>query len=116
MRPNSVSSVGDIAVWLTLFPWRVRPLPPALRQISDQRRGFGPFYPIPSGNPLVASVKHGNCVEARHQRATERADRRHDVLMITGFQQGRDHGVDGGILDAHVVARALRVRCLTAPI
>src|SRR6201995_3153478 len=118
MRPNSVASVGDVAGWLTsgLFSWRLLPLPPAFRQIPDERGGFGPFYPIPSGNPLVAGVKHGNCVEARHQRAIERADRGYEVRMITGFQQCRDRGVDGGILCAHVVARALRVGGLAAPI
>src|SRR6201995_780833 len=102
MRPNSVASVGDVAGWLTsgLFSWRLLPLAPAFRQIPAQRGGFGPFYPIPSGNPLVAGVKHGNCVEAGHQRAIERTNRRHEPRMVTGFEQCRYHGVDGGILRA----------------
>src|SRR5690349_6636795 len=65
----------------------VRLLPPALRQVADQRGLPWAFYPIPSGDPLVAEVKHRNSVEAGHQGAVERAHRRDERGVVAGTEQ-----------------------------
>ena len=93
-----------------------RPLPPGFREISGQGGGLRPFYPIPARDPLLLNVKHRNSVEARHQGPVQRPHRRDESGMLARLQHGRDHGVDGGVLGAHVVSRALIVRGLAAPI
>src|SRR6516164_1518290 len=109
-----MSSVGDI-VWFTCYPVsgslgrRARFLPPAFRKVSRQGGGWWSFYPIPTRNPLLAGVKHGNCVKAGHQHAIKCPNRRNEIGMVARAQQRRDHRVDGGVPGAHVVARALHV-------
>src|SRR5665213_3756096 len=116
-RRNSPSSVGDALVWITAsFGLRVRSVPPGLREISRQRSGCRPFYPIPARDPLFLKVKQWNCIETRHQGPVERPHRRDERRMLARGQHGFDHGVDGGILGAHVVPRALGVGGPAAPI
>src|SRR6202142_1800231 len=72
IRRNSPSSVGDGLVWLTASLWLiglglirlgliwlgwVRFLPPGFREISCQRGGPRPFYPIPPRDPLFLDIK-----------------------------------------------------------
>src|SRR6478736_2522281 len=90
VRWNSVSSVGDTAVWFTaslrlLFALSAHLLPPGLRQITGQRGGRWPFYPIPARDPLLRDVKQGDRVKAGDQGTVQRPHRRHEIRMVTGL-------------------------------
>src|SRR5712671_5095023 len=111
IRRNSPSSVGEGLVWITASLWLwTRLLPPGFREIPRQGGGYRPFYPIPACDPLLADVKKRNRIETRHQGAVKRPHRRDESGMLARPQQCRDQDVDGGILCAHVVSRALNVR------
>src|SRR3984957_1122378 len=132
IRRNSPSSVGDMLVWITRSlrlqelglqelglnePGLTdRPLPPRFREISGQGGSLRPFYPIPSGDPLLLNVKYRDSVEARHQGPVQRTHRRNKRGMFPRRQHGRDHGIDGRVFGAHVVSRTLIIRSLAAPI
>src|SRR5664279_3854254 len=117
IRRNNPSSVGVALTWFKgSFRLSVRLLPPGFREIARQSSGTWPFYPIPACDPLLLNVKQGNSVEARHEGPVQRPHRGDESRMLAGFQRGRDHDVDGGVLGAHIVPRALKVRGLAAPI
>src|ERR1700704_6136850 len=116
-RRNKPSSVGGAAVWITgSLLGRLRLLPPGFRQISRERGGCWPFFPVPAGGPLFRGVVQGNCIEAGHQGAVERPYCGHEFRVLARRQHRRDQGVDGGILRAHVIAGALIVRRFASPV
>src|SRR5260370_984257 len=121
-RLNNPSSVGEAVGWVTAstsvasFRLRVRLLPPRFRQVARQRRGCRPFYPIPAREPLLLHVKQRDSVEARHQGPVQRPYRRNEGRPLARFQQGRDQGVDRGVLGAHVIPGARDIGGLAAPI
>ena len=61
----------------------------------------------PVGHPHLRQVEQGDDVVARHQHAVEGAHGGGEVLRLARLQQGLDHGVGGGVLDARIVERAL---------
>src|SRR6202051_207495 len=116
-RRNNPSSVGEALFWITgSLRLSLRPLPPGFREIARQGGGLRPFYPIPPRDPLLLHAKHRDNVKARHQHPVQRRHRRDESGMLTRLQQGRDHGVDGGIPGAHVVSCTLDARRLAAPV
>src|SRR3984957_1082911 len=117
IRLNNPSSVGEGLVWVTAsFRLQVRLLPPRFREIPAQRGGLRPFYPIPARDPLFPDVKQRNSVETGHQGTVEGANGGDESVLSARIEQGCDHGVDGGVFSAHIVARARDIRRSTAPI
>src|SRR5437763_238510 len=91
-------------------------MPPGLRQIAGQRGGRRPFYPIPAREPLLLHVKQRDSVETRHQGPVQRPHRRDEGWPLARLQQGRNQGVDGRVLGAHVIARTRDIGGLAAPV
>src|SRR5260370_29361637 len=117
IRRNNPSSVGDALVWITGSLWsRVRLLPPGFREIPRQGGSCWPFYPIPARDPLLLNVKQRDSVEARHQGPVERPHRGDESGTLARLQDGRDQGVDGGVLRTHVISRARDVGGLASPV
>src|SRR5262245_18824539 len=129
MRWKRTSRVGEALGWVTEFGCiaslasflriglrLIRLPPPGFRQIARQRYGRRPFYPIPSGDPLLRHVKQGDSVEARHQDAVERPHRRDEGRPLPRLQDRRDQRINRGLLGAHVIACAGNIGGFRAPV
>src|SRR5215510_4098259 len=96
--------------------WSVGLAPPSFGQIAVERGLFRPRDRVPAGDPLRRKMEQRDHVEAGDQHAVERAHGGDEVVAAFCLEEGCDHGIDGGALDAHIVAGAGQVGGLRAPI
>src|SRR5262249_40310639 len=90
--------------------------PPGFGKEAHQRRLPRVLDRRPTRNPMVREMEQRNHVEAGDQHAIERAHGGDHLGAGLGLEQCADQSVDGGTLDADVIATASLIRGGRAPI
>src|SRR5262249_24851808 len=90
--------------------------PPGFRQITVKRGRRWTRDARPAGDPLGGKMKQRCGVEAGDQDAIEHAHGGDEIVLVFRLEQRGNHGVDGGTLHAHVVARAGLISRCRSPI
>src|SRR5215813_4945000 len=89
--------------------------PPGVEIITSEGLAVGKPQVMPMGDPHLRQIEQWDHVVTRDQYAVEGAHGGREVLGRARLQQGLDHGVGRGVLDARIVERALDVSSLAAP-